>query len=152
MSFSAVWTDEAAVIYEDLRAKAVSALESRKNYKKKKSSRQEGLFKQLKKCVGLLLENPRHPGLNTHEFKSLSNPYNEKEKVLEIIKDRLIAGEDVLISEFGKCTVRFKYARRGRNPQTGEELILDARRVVSWKFSPVLRRAVDGSGAKREEI
>ncbi len=73
------------------------------------------------------------------------------EKVLEIIKDRLIDGEDVLISGFGKWTVKSKYARRGRNPQTGEEMILDARRVVTWKYSPVMRRAVDGTGAKREE-
>ena len=73
------------------------------------------------------------------------------EKVLEIIKDRLIDGEDVLISGFGKWTVKSKYARRGRNPQTGEELILDARRVVTWKYSPVLRKAVNGAGPKRED-
>lgn len=83
MSFSPVWTDEAAGTYHDLRARAQSALESRKKSKKKKSSRQEGLFKQVKKCVDLILENPRHPGLNTHEFKSLANPYNDKEKVFE---------------------------------------------------------------------
>ena len=82
MSFSAVWTEEAAGSYHDLRARAQSALESRKK-SKKKSSRQEGLFKQVKKCVDLILENPRHPGLNTHEFKSLANPYNDKEKVFE---------------------------------------------------------------------
>jgi hypothetical protein len=83
MSFSCVWTEEAAETYEELRTKAASALESRKKSKKNKSSRQEGLFKQVKKCIDLLLENPRHPGLNTHQFKSLPNPYNEKEKVFE---------------------------------------------------------------------
>ncbi|MCX5862703.1 MAG: integration host factor subunit alpha [Desulfomonile sp.] len=66
------------------------------------------------------------------------------EKLLEIIKGKLIAGEDVMISGFGKWTVKAKHSRRGRNPQTGEELILDARRVVTWKYSPVLKKAVNG--------
>jgi len=69
MTFSPVWTDEAAEVYSDLKSKAEAALEGRKNSGKKKSSKQEGLFKQVKKCIDLLLENPRHPGLNTHEFK-----------------------------------------------------------------------------------
>jgi integration host factor subunit alpha len=65
------------------------------------------------------------------------------EKMIEIMKNRLIAGEDVMISGFGKWTVKSKHARRGRNPQTGEELILDARRVVTWSYSPVLKAAVN---------
>ena len=65
------------------------------------------------------------------------------EKLLEIIKERLIAGEDVLVSGFGKWSVKDKHARRGRNPQTGEELVLDARRVVTWSYSPVLKKAVN---------
>jgi integration host factor subunit alpha len=67
------------------------------------------------------------------------------EKLLGIIKARLIAGEDVLVSGFGKWCVKSKHARRGRNPQTGEELILDARRVVTWNYSPVLKAAVNGN-------
>jgi integration host factor subunit alpha len=70
------------------------------------------------------------------------------EKLLEIIKNRLIAGEDVMISGFGKWTVKAKHSRRGRNPQTGEELILDARRVVTWKYSPVLKKLVNSQGSK----
>jgi len=57
------------------------------------------------------------------------------EKLLEIIKKRLIAGEDVMVSGFGKWTVRSKRARKGRNPKTGEQMILDARRVVTWSYS-----------------
>ncbi len=68
------------------------------------------------------------------------------EKMLEIIKKRLIAGEDVMISGFGKWNVKSKHARRGRNPKTGEELVLDARRVITWKYSPGLKAAVNGSG------
>jgi integration host factor subunit alpha len=68
------------------------------------------------------------------------------EKLLEIIKKRLIAGEDVMISGFGKWNVKSKHARRGRNPKTGEQIILDARRVVTWSYSPVLKKAVNGDG------
>jgi integration host factor subunit alpha len=68
------------------------------------------------------------------------------EKLLEIMKQRLIAGEDVMISGFGKWDVRSKRPRRGRNPQTGEELVVDARRVVTWKYSPVMKAAVNGAG------
>jgi integration host factor subunit alpha len=66
------------------------------------------------------------------------------EKLLEIIKEKLVAGEDVMISGFGKWSVRSKRARRGRNPQTGRELVLDARRVVTWKYSPALKNACNG--------
>jgi integration host factor subunit alpha len=65
------------------------------------------------------------------------------EKLLDIIKKRLIAGEDVMISGFGKWSVRSKHARKGRNPKTGEQMILDARKVVTWNYSPVLKKAVN---------
>ena len=73
------------------------------------------------------------------------------EKLLDIMKKKLIAGEDVMISGFGKWHVRSKRPRRGRNPQTGHEMVLDARRVVTWKYSPVLKKAVNGGrkGLKR---
>ena len=61
------------------------------------------------------------------------------EQLAEIIKDTLSKGEDVLISGFGKFVVRNKAARRGRNPQTTEDLQLRARRVVVFKTSGVLR-------------
>lgn len=71
------------------------------------------------------------------------------EKLLDIIKIRLIAGEEVMISNFGKWTVKSKHARKGRNPQTGEQIILDARRVVTWSYSPVLKKAVNGFNEKK---
>ncbi|MFC1834175.1 integration host factor subunit alpha [Thermodesulfobacteriota bacterium] len=67
------------------------------------------------------------------------------DKMLDVIKSSLISGEDVMISGFGKWGVKSKHPRRGRNPQTGEELILDGRKVVVWKYSPVLKRAVNRS-------
>ena len=68
------------------------------------------------------------------------------DSLLEIIKKTLEDGEDVLISGFGKFCVRKKNKRRGRNPQTGEDLMLGERRVVTFKCSGVLRDKVNGKG------
>ncbi|GIW43438.1 MAG: integration host factor subunit alpha [Candidatus Binatia bacterium] len=65
------------------------------------------------------------------------------EAVFEIIKHRLEQGEKVKISGFGNFTVREKRPRRGRNPQTGEEIIIRGRRVLSFKPSHVFKRAVN---------
>lgn len=65
------------------------------------------------------------------------------ESVLEIIKGALENGEDVLISGFGKFCVKAKNERRGRNPATGEDLILEARKVVTFSCSPVLRKKIN---------
>lgn len=61
------------------------------------------------------------------------------EAFLKIAKDCMINGEDLLISGFGKFNVKKKNSRRGRNPQTGKELILEARHVVTFKPSGILR-------------
>ena len=65
------------------------------------------------------------------------------ETLLELIKSKLSSGEDVLISGFGKFVVRKKEARRGRNPATGEQLPLDARTVVTFRCSPVMRERIN---------
>ena len=67
------------------------------------------------------------------------------EKLLEIMKDSLVNGESILISGFGKLVVRDKSERRGRNPQTTEDLQLRARRVVVFKTSGVLRNKINHS-------
>lgn len=66
------------------------------------------------------------------------------ETLFEIIKKTLETGEDILVSGFGKFVVKDKAARRGRNPQTTEDLRLRARRVVVFKTSGVLRRKING--------
>jgi integration host factor subunit alpha len=66
------------------------------------------------------------------------------ETVLRIIKDGLENGDDVLLSGFGKFNVKAKSARKGRNPKTGEPVMLDARKVVTFKPSWILRRIVNG--------
>jgi len=65
------------------------------------------------------------------------------ESLLEIIKSELEDGEDVLISGFGKFCVKEKKKRRGRNPATGEELILRKRKVVTFKCSGKLRQKIN---------
>jgi len=65
------------------------------------------------------------------------------ETLLELIKSKLVSGEDVLISGFGKFCVREKRKRRGRNPATGERMMLEARRVVTFKCSGNLRRKIN---------
>jgi integration host factor subunit alpha len=66
------------------------------------------------------------------------------EILLEILKETLENGEDVLISGFGKFCVKEKSARRGRNPATGGDMMLDQRRVVTFKCSSVLRNKING--------
>jgi integration host factor subunit alpha len=65
------------------------------------------------------------------------------ESLLEIIKRCLAEGEDVLVSGFGKFCIKNKRPRRGRNPATGEDLILDKRKVVTFKCSGKLREKIN---------
>lgn len=77
------------------------------------------------------------------------NGYSKKEAtdkvgtLLEIIKRALASGEDVLVSGFGKFVVKGKAQRRGRNPATGDAMMLKPRRVVTFKCSGKLRRKIN---------
>ena len=66
------------------------------------------------------------------------------EALLELIKSTLESGEDVLLSGFGKFCVKEKSERRGRNPATGDDLMLPPRKVVRFKCSGILRDRVNG--------
>jgi integration host factor subunit alpha len=79
-------------------------------------------------------------GLSKHQSRALVD------NVFELIKKSLESGDDVLISGFGKFIVKEKAQRRGRNPATGGDLTLDARRVVVFKSSGVLRKKLDEEG------
>ena len=65
------------------------------------------------------------------------------ESLFEIIKKTLASGEDIVIAGFGKFQVKFKWARKGRNPQTGEMIILRSRRTVTFRTSPTLRKKMN---------
>lgn len=67
------------------------------------------------------------------------------ETLLEILKRTMENGEDVLISGFGKFCVKDKNSRRGRNPATGDDMMLDGRRVVVFRCSKLLRDKINGN-------
>ena len=82
---------------------------------------------------------------NVYEQAGLSKSQARRvvEKLLELVKSTLEEGDNLLISGFGKFMVKDKKARRGRNPQTKEDLQLRARKVVVFKTSGVLRRRMN---------
>ena len=67
------------------------------------------------------------------------------ETLLDIMKNSLANGDEVLISGFGKFCVKDKKERRGRNPATGSDMILNQRRVVTFRCSSVLRTKINGN-------
>jgi integration host factor subunit alpha len=73
------------------------------------------------------------------------------ETIFEVIKDALVAGEKVKFSGFGNFIVREKNARKGRNPQTGVEIQLAARRVLTFKPSLVLKNALNDEPVRPDE-
>ena len=83
MAFVPVWTNEADAQFRALQAAAAASLQRRRRDKKAKATKAEGLFSQVCKSVELLLSNPKHPSLNTHEYDSIEHPYDRRQKVFE---------------------------------------------------------------------
>ena len=73
-----------------------------------------------------------------------SQSFKIVEIVLELIKNSLESGEDVLISRFGKFCVKEKRERKGRNPATGEDMMLRPRKTVTFKCSGKLKDKING--------
>jgi integration host factor subunit alpha len=78
---------------------------------------------------------------HTGELRTAAKGYVEG--LFHIIKGTLEAGESLKVSGFGTFVVRDKTSRRGRNPHTGETIVLDARRVVVFKASKLLRDRIN---------
>jgi len=72
------------------------------------------------------------------------------DKTLELLKSALAEGDSVMISSFGKLSVREKKARKGRNPKTGETIMLPARKVVTFKVSRVLKERINEAHRDRD--
>ncbi len=68
------------------------------------------------------------------------------EEVFDLIKSTLAEGEEIKVSGFGNFVVQNKAARRGRNPQTGDEIEIASRKILTFKPSPVLKGAINGEG------
>jgi len=74
------------------------------------------------------------------------------EATFEIIKSCLEKGENVKISGFGNFVVRGKNPRRGRNPKTGEEIIIKGRRVLTFKASPILKETIKKTSSTAPQV
>ncbi len=74
------------------------------------------------------------------------------EATFEIIKGCLEKGENVKISGFGRFVVRGKNPRRGRNPKTGEEVIIKGRRVLTFKASPILKETINKASSTAPQV
>ena len=80
--FTVKLTQAAEATRIELREAAKASLANRKQNKKSKASRQEGLYKQVAKTISYLT-NPKHPGLHTHQYDSLENPFDNQAKAFE---------------------------------------------------------------------
>jgi integration host factor subunit alpha len=82
-----------------------------------------------------------------HVYNELGFPRNQSleivESLLETIKATLASGDDLLVSGFGKFSVRDKHERKGRNPATGDDMMLKPRRIVTFKCSGKLREKIN---------
>src|SRR6266702_4449509 len=86
---------------------------------------------------GRLIERIHNLGYNVKESSEML------EAVISIVKGTLKTGETVKLAGFGSFIVKHKNTRRGRNPNTGETITLDGRRVVTFKTSSILREAIN---------
>ena len=68
------------------------------------------------------------------------------EAIIELMKSALASGDDVLVSGFGKFSVNEKDSRKGRNPATGEDMMLPGRKVITFKCSGKLRDRINKKG------
>ena len=82
--------------------------------------------------------------LTEHNGYAKKQSVNTIETLLEIIKRSLESGKDVMVSGFGRFCVKEKRKRQGRNPATGEDMMLTPRRVVTFKCSEKLRDKING--------
>ena len=82
-------------------------------------------------------------GLNKRESKDMIDAF------FDLVTDSLVNGTDVKISGFGNFQIRTKAPRPGRNPRTGEPVAIEARRVVTFRPSQMLREFVEKAGRGR---
>ena len=79
---------------------------------------------------------------------SRNNSTQIVESMFEIMKEQISKGDAVKVSGFGNFLVRSKNARRGRNPQTGNEMEISARKILKFKSSQILRKALNGNSSE----
>jgi len=107
----------------------VSSVIENVRVKKKQKERQQFLFSEF-----------------DYEVLSKKRARELVDSLFEVMKRALESGEQVMVPGFGKFLVQFKWARKGRNPRTGESIILDSRRRVSFRCSPKLKQKINRTG------
>ena len=83
MNFKIIFVPLAKSTFDELEKAAKKAFQNRQKNKNIKTSKQEGLFRQVHKTIKFLGQNPKHPSLQTHEYDSITNPYDPSQKVFE---------------------------------------------------------------------
>jgi nucleoid DNA-binding protein len=101
--------------------------------KKKKRERQQYLF----------------PELNC-DFLSRKKASSIVNSLFEIVMKSLEKGEQVNVQGFGRFKVKFKWAGKGRNPKTGEQIVVESKRIVQFRLSPSFRERLNKEGAGRK--
>jgi len=117
------------------KADLIKSVIEKVHLKKRKKEKQQYLFPEL-----------------NYTILSRRQASQVVDSIIEIIKTTLEKGEHVLISGFGKFHVKFKWARKGRNPKTGKEILLDSRRVVSFHCSSKLKEKINKEGSKGPRV
>jgi len=108
------------------KAKLAESVRQRVSFKRKERPLQRTLFPDMERAY-----------LTTDRARKLVD------RVFDLIESSLEKGDDVLISGFGKFKVRFRWAKKGRNPQTGQSIIIPSRRVVTFQASQKLREKMN---------
>ena len=95
-------------------------------FKRREKAKQRSLFREI-------------------DYATLSSKQSRKivDSLFEIIMGNLEKGESVLLSNFGKFQIRYKWPRKGRNPNTGSPILLDSRRIVTFHYSPKLKQKIN---------
>jgi integration host factor subunit alpha len=93
-----------------------------------------------------IIRSKLNPEFSSHEIKKLV------ELILDTVKNHLELGKDVKVSGFGKWFVKQKRERQGRNPHTGNSIVIQERKVVSFHPSESLRQAIDNANLPKDKV
>jgi integration host factor subunit alpha len=109
-----------------IKADLVESIREKIRFRKKKKDRQQYLFPEM-----------------DYDFLSRKRAEKLVDSTLELIKQALERGEDLIIYGFGRFKVRFRWPRKGRNPVTGEQIVVSSHRVVAFHCSPAFKEKLN---------
>jgi len=92
---------------------------------------------------------------HVYEYMNRFGSYSKKDSLdlvdlaFEVVKRAIVEEKKLKVAGFGSFEVKQKNTRRGRNPQTGEEMPIEARRILTFKASQILKEKVNGGARER---